>query len=244
MITNKKVFSTLLLSCALLTINGCSNLDVGFEKESVFYSDESKDVVENSVVNVYLDPSTQEANKFRLVINGEDTELDLYYDVITRFGIDKKNTTIDLLKNNAKVMRIQLNLQNRKNYFLAVKKDASSGQAIIVQIDKHTLDKGTKATPIFVSEKVAKADEVKQVQKIQKQVKQEKEDFVVKKSIGVQKSEELVEKKIVKEKTVTPAIKKTTAPTVSTSEVSAKKSLQERYEAGEAIFYYDPDDGE
>ena len=118
---------------------------------------------------------------------------------------------------------------------------------MIVQIDKHALHKGTKATPIFVSEKVAQEDEIKQVQKIQKQVKQEKEDFVAKKSIGVQKSEELVEKKIPKEKavkTTIPTIKKPTAPTLSTAEVSAKKSLQERYEAGEAIFYYDPDDGE
>lgn len=239
MITNKKVFSTLLLSCALLTINGCSNLDVGFEKESFFYSDESKDIVENSVVNVYLDPSTQEANKFRLIINGDDTELDLYYDVITRFGINQKNTTIDLLKNDTKVINIQLNLKNKKNYFLAVKIDESSGLPVIVQIDKHSLDKGTKATPIFVSEVVAKEDEVKQVQEIQKQVKQEKKDFVAKKSIGVQKSEEVLE-----EKTVKTTIKKPTATTASASEVSAKKSPQERYEAREAIFYYDPDDGE
>ena len=120
-------------------------------------------------------------------------------------------------------MSIHLDLKNGKNYFLIVKKDEKSQLPIIEQIDKHKIAKGTKSTPIFVSEKVAKEDEIKQTE-------EEKDDFVTKKDIGLQKNEKILTKK---------------AKNIEKSSImSSKKSLQEQYESGETIFYYDPDDGE
>jgi bifunctional DNase/RNase len=218
----------------LLFLTGCSNLDVGFEKNSVFHSDEVKqETIENSVVNVYLDTSTSSADKYRLVINGEDTELDLYYDVITRFGIDKKNTVIELLKNNKKVMSIQLLLADAKNYYLVVKEDIKLGYPVMQNIDSHNIAKGTKATPIFVSEEVAKQDKIKSENKAKELHKQKKKDFTQKHSIGV---DEIKKVDQIKEKQV--EVKKVA------NKHPNNRSLKERYEAGESIFYYDPNDGE
>ena len=241
--TIQHYFYILVFSLSFFIFSGCSNLDVGFEENSVFHSSDKQKKLENSVVNVYLDTSTKVSDKFRLVINGEDTELDLYYDVLTRFGITKQNTSIDLLKNNIKVMSLHLTLVDKKNYFLVVKKDEKSQLPVILEVDKHQISKGTKATPIFVSEEVVKADKIKQIQKIEKKAVEKKEDFLIKKNIGSKEAkEEFVAKKSNQESE--KVLNKETKNNLKRTPVSSKKSLQEKYEAGEAIFYYDPDDGE
>lgn len=241
----KQFFYILVVIFSFLILSGCSNLDVGFEKDSIFHSSQKNEKLEHSIVNVYLDKSTDVNNKYRLVINGEDTELNLYYDVITRFEINKERTTIKLLKNGTKVMDLHMTLASAKNYFLIVTIDKISQLPVIKQIDKHKIDKGTKATPIFASEEIVKKDEVKQIKKIKKQKREEKKEFVAKKNIGIKKSKKEVttENSVELEKKVKASNIKT-KDVQKNSKVTSNKSLQERYDAGETIFYYDPDDGE
>ena len=230
----KQFFYILVVIFSFLILSGCSNLDVGFEKDSIFHSSQKNEKLEHSIVNVYLDKSTDVNNKYRLVINGEDTELNLYYDVITRFEINKERTTIKLLKNGTKVMDLHMTLASAKNYFLIVTIDKISQLPVIKQIDKHKIDKGTKATPIFASEEIIQQDEKKQVKELQKQKIQEKKEFIAKKNIGVKRAKQ----KLVVHKTAHEVQK------ITHKKMTLNKSLQERYDAGEAIFYYDPDDGE
>ena len=241
----KRFFYMSAVMLSFFILSGCSNLDVGFEKNSIFHSSQIDEKLENSVVNVYLDKSTNANDKYRLVINGEDTELDLYYDVITRFEINKEKTTIELLKNNTKVMDLHIVLASSKNYFLIVKIDKNSKLPVIEKINKHKINKGTKATPIFASEEIVKKDEVKQIKKIKKQKREEKKEFVAKKNIGIKKSKKEVttENSVELEKKVKASNIKT-KDVQKSSKVTSNKSLQERYDAGETIFYYDPDDGE
>ena len=230
---------------SFLILSGCSNLDVGFAKGSAFHSSQKNEKLDNSVVNVYLDKSTDISDKYRLVINGEDTELNLYYNVITRFEINKKNTTIQLLKNNAKVMDFHITLASAKNYFLIVKIDKNSKLPVVAKIDKYKIAKGTKATPIFASEEEVKKDEIKQVKEIKKKKKKEKKEFIAKKNIGVKASKQEVstsKSADVEKNKKTSNIK--TKNIQKSSNDTLNKSLQEKYDAGETIFYYDPDDGE
>jgi len=237
-----------LLSFLALFLGACSNLDVGFEDQSVFHSKQKNENLKNSIVNIYLDKSTLETDKYRLVIDGEDTEVDLYYGVITRFQINKKSTIIDLLKNNQKVMSIQLDLADKKNYYLAIRQN--QGHSVIEKIDKHTIVKGTKATPVFVSEEAAQQEEIQTIKRVEETHKKEKEDVAIKRNIGLKETENMqttpVKKVEVKkvEKITKVEVKEVEEVSKVSKKVSNNKTLQEKYEAGESIFYYDPDDGE
>ena len=241
----KKNITNLLLASIIALFTGCSNLDVGFEKNSVFHSDAQEEKFANAVVNVYLDKSTNNKDKFRLIINGEDTELNLYYDAITRFGINKKSATISLLKNNVKVVSIDLTLENYKNYYLSVTQNSDTELSTIQIIDKSQINPKTKATALFISEEVVKEEELKSLTKKKEILKQEKISVAEKQKIGVDKYSKKIET-VKKEKKPAPSIKKERESTLSVEEEKKEPtpSVQEAYEKGEAIFYYDSNDGE
>jgi len=234
MTTLKKTICTVLLPFSLSFFVGCSNLDVGFETESVFHSKTTEDKkIESTVVNVYLDKSVQSSDEFRLVINDEDTEMNLDYNIITRFGIDKKQTKIALFKNNIKAVSINLTLEDKKNYFLMISERNSD--VTMAQINKSAINQDVKATPIFISEEAAKEEEVKIIAETKKEAKKIEVELVEKQHIGVTKESSTIE--------VPNKIKKNTQ-VKKHSGYKISKTLQEKYDAGEAIFYYDADDGE
>jgi len=234
MTTLKKTIRTVLLTFSLSLFVGCSNLDVGFEEGSVFHSEIKDDIkLESTIVNVYLDKSVQSTDKFRLVINNEDTEMNLSYNIITRFGIDQRKTIIVLFKNNAKSGVIHLTLENKKNYFLRISENDS--QIHFTQISQKLIRENVKATPIFISEEAAKKEEIQIVTKTKEEIKKEKVELHEKQNIGLDTKSPIVAS--------TPKeIQKTQEKKHSGYKIS--KTLQEKYDAGEAIFYYDPNDGE
>ena len=147
--------------------NGCSNMDVGFEKNSIFHNtkQQQQKKVTSPVLNVYLDTSTNDKNKFRLIINGEDTEVNLYYNTITRFAVNQQNTQIELLKNSKQVSTISLKLAANKNYYLIVKNDKKSHLPVIQKTDNQKIDKTIKVTPIFVNEEMQEQTTITDTQK-------------------------------------------------------------------------------
>jgi len=233
MTTLKKIVRTVLLSSSLVLVSGCSNLDVGFEKESVFHSKVQEEKIKNAVVNVYLDKSVQSTDEFRLVINGEDTEMNLFYNVITRFGIDKKDTKVELFQNNSKIASIDLILEDKKNYFLLIKEGSSF--VSMTKTQKSMIDRQVEATPIFISEEAAKAEEVKIIAETKKEAKIVEVELVEKQHIGLDEESASIQSS--EKISTSPQGKKHSGYKIS-------KTLQEKYDAGEAIFYYDPDDGE
>ena len=161
-ILQNKYYIFLLFS--FLIFNGCSNVDVGFEKNSIFHSNKQQNKLKNSILNVYLDTSTNDKDKFRLIINGEDTEVNLYYNTITRFSINQQNTKINLLKNNKKVFTISLKLTANKNYYLIIKNDKQSHAPVIKKISNQIINKDVKVTPIFVNDKIEKQTSITDTQ--------------------------------------------------------------------------------
>ncbi|MFK5938349.1 MAG: hypothetical protein QM497_08135 [Sulfurimonas sp.] len=241
----KKIISTILLASVF---SGCSNLDVGFEESSVFHSDVKKENFKNAIVNIYLDKNTDNKDKFRLVINGEDTEMNLYHNVITRFGIDKKDTTIALLKNDVRISSIDLILENKKNYYLSITQNKDTKLATMQKIDKSKIDPKTKATALFTSEKIGKEEEIKVV-KVNKEIKkQEKIDYAQKQKVGIETQSEYTHTQDTSKHEIKPSdtkkeISKHT-PKQSDKEAASNKTIKQSYEEGEAVFYYDPNDGE
>ena len=156
----KKLYLLILAMSAMFFVS-CSNMDVGFEEESIFYR--------GGVVYIYLDKDMQSDVKYRVYINGEDTEISLIPGYKTRFGIKPGNTRIEVI-HGRETADIKLQLIASKNYYLRVEKD-QNGKIEIVQIVKESIDSSVKSTGLYVNENEKKADSKKQVQTVKEKPK-------------------------------------------------------------------------
>lgn len=138
----KKLLSMFLVSMSMFFVS-CSNMEVGFEPESVFYS--------GGVVYIYLDKDMKSDEKYKVFINGENTDISLMTGYKTRFRIKPGNTIIKIL-HGTETADINLTIDASKNYYLQVRKD-NQDKMEIMQIEKKSISKEVKNTPLYVDEK-------------------------------------------------------------------------------------------
>ncbi len=169
----KKVMLVLISLSAMFFVS-CSNMEVGFEKESIFYG--------GGVVYIYLDKNADKNAQYKVYINGEDSEVSLIPDTKTRFGIKAGKTNISIVKGNQKAS-IELILKASKNYYFTVSEN-SDGKLQIVEVQKESIAKDVKSTALYVDENEEEKDnttnastikETPQV-KIKKKLQQKQKD--------------------------------------------------------------------
>ena len=149
-----KKFYLLILAMSAMFFVSCSNMEVGFEEESIFYR--------GGVVYIYLDKDMKSEQKYRVYINGEDTEISLMPGYKTRFGIKPGNTRIEIV-HGRETADISMDLAASKSYYLRVQKD-NDGKLEIVQIVKDSIDSSVKNTALYVDEKEEKQNTQKNEQ--------------------------------------------------------------------------------
>lgn len=142
----KKLY-LLLVTLSTIFFVSCSNMEVGFEEESIFYR--------GGVVYIYLDKDMKSDEKYRVYINGEDTEISLMPGYKTRFGIKPGETRIEIV-HGRQTADVNMKLEASKNYYLRVQKD-NSGKLEIIQIVKESIDSSVKNTGLYVDENEEKA---------------------------------------------------------------------------------------
>jgi hypothetical protein len=172
----KKLYQLLLAMSAMFFVS-CSNMEVGFEKESIFYR--------GGVVYIYLAKDMKSDEKYRVYINGEDTDISLMAGYKTRFGIKAGDTRIEVV-HARETADINIDLKASKNYYLRVQKD-QNGKIEILQIVKDSIDSSVATTPLYVDEKE---------QKVSSEKKEKKS------AAGVEKTESKQDVKKVEEKSV------------------------------------------
>jgi len=148
----KKVMFVLMSLSAMFFVS-CSNMEVGFEKESIFYR--------GAVVYIYLDKHTDKNAQYKVYINSEDSEVSLIPNTKTRFGIKAGKTNISIVKGNQKVS-IVLMLKNSKSYYLNVSQN-NDGKLQIKEVQKESISKDVKSIPLYVNENENKMKEVPSV---------------------------------------------------------------------------------
>jgi len=165
----KKLYLLLVTISAMFFVS-CSNMEVGFEEESIFYR--------GGVVYIYLDKDMKSDEKYRVYINGEDTEISLMPGYKTRFGIKPGETRIEIV-HGRETADINMKLEASKNYYLQVQKD-NSGKLEVVQIVKESIDSSVKNTGLYVDENEEKAgkdkskETAKETQQMTKRTSEEK----------------------------------------------------------------------
>ncbi|WP_152183285.1 hypothetical protein [Sulfurimonas indica] len=139
-----------LLFMALFSMSfvACSNMEIGFEEESIFYR--------GGVVYIYLDEDMKSDAKYRVYINNEDTEISLIPGYKTRFGIKPGDTHIEIVHGRESAA-INMHLEGSKNYYLRVQK-AQDGQMEIAEVKKDSIDSSVQSTPLYVDENEEKSE--------------------------------------------------------------------------------------
>ncbi|QOP46445.1 hypothetical protein [Sulfurimonas paralvinellae] len=150
----KKIYLLIAAMMSLFFVS-CSNVEVGFEEESIFY--------QGGVVYIYLDKDMDSNEKYEVYINGEDTEISLMPGYKTRFGIKPGTTTIEIHHGNEKAA-VTMQLKSSKNYYLRVQKD-SHGKMEIIHIIQESIGDNVKNTPLYVDEKDEKPGATQKVEK-------------------------------------------------------------------------------
>jgi len=146
----KKLY-LVLLAMSTIFFASCSNMEVGFEEESIFYR--------GGVVYIYLAKDMKSDEKYRVYINGEDTDISLMPGYKTRFGIKAGDTRIEIVHARERA-DINMHLKASKNYYLRVQKD-QNGKIEILQIVKDSIDSSVATTPLYIDEKEQKISGVK-----------------------------------------------------------------------------------
>lgn len=130
----------------LIFFISCANMQIGFEKDSVFYN--------GGIVYIYLDDKDNESVKYRVYINGEDTEITLANHAKTRFGVQEGKTTINIL-DGKKRASIELFLSKANDYYLKIVKKTKNDLSI-VQVQKNSIGVDVKNTPLYIDESFIK----------------------------------------------------------------------------------------
>ncbi|ADN09967.1 hypothetical protein [Sulfurimonas autotrophica] len=142
-----------LLSLSSMFFVSCSNMEVGFEEESIFYR--------GAVVYIYLDKNADKNAQYKVYINGEDSEVSLIPDTKTRFGIKAGKTNISITKGSQKAS-IVLMLEGAKSYYLNISQN-NNGKLQIKEVQKESISKDVKSTSLYVDENENKMKEVPSV---------------------------------------------------------------------------------
>jgi len=161
-----KKLMLVLMSLSAMFFVSCSNMEVGFEKESIFYR--------GAVVYIYLDKNSDKNAQYKVYINSEDSEVSLIPNTKTRFGIKAGKTNITIVKGSQKAS-IVLMLKNLKNYYLDVSQN-SDGKLQIKEVQNKSIAKDVKSTPLYVDENENKMEEVPSVSVKNKTVKKTDKD--------------------------------------------------------------------
>ncbi|MDF1883887.1 hypothetical protein JHD49_08060 [Sulfurimonas sp. SAG-AH-194-C21] len=134
------VFLTL-LSMFLIS---CSNLEMGFEEDSVFYG--------GGVLYIYLDDENAKNGAYKVYINEEDTEVFLANHFKTRFGIKPGQTNIKVVSGSLSDS-VNIFLQASNNYYLKVTKNKNN-QIELIQVQKSELATDAKESALYTDENV------------------------------------------------------------------------------------------
>lgn len=161
----------LALAAFLIWMQGCSNVEVGFEEGSIFYTKKKNPYENERLLDVYLDPLL-ETKEYRLAIDGEDTEIKLRPGVVTRFGIYKKQADIVLLEGEKRVAALKLALPLKKEYALRIFV-GEDGKVHIQPFESSLLPKNAPRSGLYISQKI---EEDKENAPSPKPVKQSEED--------------------------------------------------------------------
>ncbi len=167
----KRVFGVVFATMFLFWMQGCSNVEIGFEEGSIFYTKKENPYANERVLSVYLDPLL-EKKAYRLVIDDEDTRITLRPGVVTRFGIYKDQVDIVLLEGEKKVAVLKLALPQKKEYALRIFL-GEDGKIRMQPLKSSLLPKNAPRSGLYVSRKIA--NDKKSVP-LQKQVKQSEEE--------------------------------------------------------------------
>jgi len=135
-----------IISFIVLVFTSCSNMQVGFEKDSPFYG--------GGVVYIYLG-DVKSIDKYRVYINNEDTSVDLCANTKTRFGIVEGQTNIQVVKGR-ETASIDIFLNKSNEYYLKVITNEKN-TIMLVQVPKSSINTNVKITPLYMSEKAKKA---------------------------------------------------------------------------------------
>jgi len=145
----RKISLIIMLIISVFLVS-CSNMKIGFEKDSIFYN--------GGVVYIYLNDESNTTDKYRVYINGEDTEISLTNHVKTRFGVQEGKTTIEI-KKGKKIAIINLFLSKATNYYLKVTKNKNNAIKI-TQVQQNDINANIKETPLYTDDNTQKKSSV------------------------------------------------------------------------------------
>jgi len=125
----------LLFISSFFLFSGCSNMEIGFDKDSPLYN--------GGVVYIYLDENASSETQYHVYINNEDSEVTLIPGEKARFGVDPDEVEIEVVR-GSKSATMELNLEASKDYYLKVV-DSHSGNLEIVELPKGDLKSSQKS---------------------------------------------------------------------------------------------------
>ena len=138
----------------LFWMQGCSNIEIGFEEGSPFYKQKANPYANERVLCVYLDPLL-EKKEYHLAIDAEDTEIKLQAGAITCFGIYKKQVDIVLLDGEKEIAALRLALAQKKEYALRIFLN-DEGKVKMQPLSSSLLPKKAPRSGLYVSQKIEK----------------------------------------------------------------------------------------
>ena len=155
----KRVFGVLFATVFLFWMQGCSNVEIGFEEGSIFYTKKKDPYANERVLSVYLDPLLHK-REYRLVIDGEDTQIKLQPGGITRFGIYKNYADVIVLQDGKKSAALQLELPEKREYALRIYL-GDNGKIAVQQFEASLLPRNVPRSGLYVSRKPERISEKK-----------------------------------------------------------------------------------
>ena len=155
----KRVFGVLFTTVFLFWMQGCSNVEVGFEEGSIFYTKKEDPYASERVLSVYLDPLLEKSS-YRLMIDGEDTQVTLHPGSITRFGIYKDEADIVLIAKKKRLAALHLLLPGKKEYALRIFLN-DDGRVKMQPVAVSLLPKNAPRSGLYVSQKPEQISEKK-----------------------------------------------------------------------------------
>ena len=138
----KKIYMFLVASIALLFVS-CSNLDVGFEEDSMFYG--------GGILYIYLDDVKAKEGEYKVYINQEDTEVSLTDHSKTRFGIVPGETNIQVVRGR-QTASINIFLQKSNSYYLKVMQNPQ-GHIELLQVQASAIAADAEESGLYIDDK-------------------------------------------------------------------------------------------
>ncbi len=147
----KKIYMVLVASIALMFVS-CSNLDVGFEEDSMFYG--------GGILYIYLDDVKAKEGEYKVYINQEDTEVSLTDHSKTRFGIVPGETNIQVVRGR-QTASINIFLQKSNSYYLKVMQ-SPQGHIELLQVQESAIAADAEESGLYIDEKAQEKSQQKE----------------------------------------------------------------------------------